>query len=445
MRDIVAPTAAGCPVAARRLFSEALPHDMHPTYRELREGSAIHLLELTPGLRAWVVPRYADAVPLFDHAAFARDWRTVPRPACEFGRRRYPEDHFAVNGTHLFNTDSPDHTRLRRIVMPYLTRRRVESWRPFITKLVNTTFDWLDGREDADFVTDVAFPMTAAVIGDFLGLPETYRTEMTKLMELNTAVLNPASPEWSHGAHEQHRLAVRVMHEKWNDDSDDLIGALIRAHRVHKAVSRLTITSMIIYLFGAGYETTASLLSNGALALLTDQRLADQVRADNRLVPSLVEELLRIDAPAPFGGVRFALQPMELCGVQVQPGDLVYPLLAAANRDPRVYDDADDLMLGREGPGHLSFGLGAHRCIGAELARLEAVVALTELADRFPDMTLAVEPDTLTRRGVLHLRLLKSLPVHVHGAREDPPRRERVSHPPHVVREAGRPRGGRQR
>src|SRR5262249_36628730 len=159
--------------------------------------------ELPGGLQAWVVTRHAEATQLYGHPGLTRDWRTLERPACDFGRQRYPEDHFAVSGKQLFNTVGADHTRLRRIIMPYLTRRRVEMWRPTVVELVNAAFDRLSGREEADFVTDFALPVTSAVVGEILGLPEQPRAEMTKLMEVSTAQLDPSSVEWSRAAHEQ--------------------------------------------------------------------------------------------------------------------------------------------------------------------------------------------------------------------------------------------------
>jgi cytochrome P450 PksS len=170
---------------------------------------------------------------------------------------------------------------------------------------------------------------------------------------------------------------------------------------------------MVFLLLVAGHETTVNLIGNGTLALLEHAAALARVRADEKLIRPAVEELLRFSSPVETATRRFAREDVPLAGVTVPRGALVLAVIASANRDGRQFPDPDRLDVGREPNKHLAFGLGAHYCLGAALARLEGQVAVQALLRRAPALRLAVAPDRLRWRGGLVVRGLEALPVAV--------------------------------
>ena len=178
--------------------------------------------------------------------------------------------------------------------------------------------------------------------------------------------------------------------------------------------------AMVSLLLIAGHETTVNLIGNGMLALLEHPRQLERLRDDPGLIKPAVEELLRYDGPLETATERYAREDVTIAGVTIPRGEMVFAVLASANRDERQFDHADTLDLTREPNRHLAFGQGVHFCLGAPLARLEGQIAINTLLRRIPDLRLAVPRPSLRRRPGLVLHGLKSLPVAF------PPRREPV-------------------
>jgi cytochrome P450 len=172
---------------------------------------------------------------------------------------------------------------------------------------------------------------------------------------------------------------------------------------------------MAFLLLVAGHETTVNLIGNGMYALLRHPDALARLRADPDLTPRAVEEFLRFDGPVDLATFRHTTEPVEIAGTTIPAGEVVLVALSSANRDPGRYPSADDLDLQREANGHLAFGFGLHHCLGAPLARLEGDVAFRTLLARFPEMTLAADPDELTWRSSMLIRGLTRLPVRLHG------------------------------
>lgn len=389
--------------------------DAHPSYRRLRDAGPVRRIALPGGLRAWAVTHYQEVLASLSEPLLTRDPRLLPEIDCDYLHTRYPEDSFNTVGRHLLNTDGADHRRLRRLVQPFFTRHRCEIWRAVIEDVVRSTVDRIATMAYVDLVADFAVPVPLTVISLILGIPPAYRSELAERLSVVSAPIRPDAPAARTAIDELSAMAVDIMAEKRSSNDDDLITALVRAHDRDRSVSRLEITSSIIFLLGAGYETTTSLLSSAALTMLTDPDLLTRLRTQPALMDAAIEEFLRHDAPLPFGMARFATDFVYMGGTTISPGEIVFPLLAAANRDPLVYDHPDLVCLGRDGPGQLAFGIGVRRCIGAELAKMEASIALQALIDRLPRMQLAADPTSLRRHGVLHIRGLDRLPVIVNA------------------------------
>ena len=402
------------------------PRDPHRTYRQLREAGPIHRMALPGDPTAWVLIGYRPVAELLSHPGFSRDALGKAQLAGSFGRLRYPGDLFLFSGgPQLFNTDGAEHSRLRRIIAPVFTHHAMARWRPKVAAVAREVTDRLAGRQEADLVADFAMPVAAAVISHVLGAGDLMGPRLASLASAAISAFPDNPAQARRATLDLRRLTRELIDQAGPRTGDDLLSVLIRAHgqdahdhdaHAHgRTLRRAEVVSMFTSLLNAGYETVASLLSYGALMLLADRDLAKLVRDDPAAMADTVEELLRHEPPVPFGGPQFAQYPVELCGVTIAPGERVYPLFAAANRDPAVYPRPDRFQAGRIGPRALSFGAGRHRCPGAELARLQAQLALAELVRRLPGLRLAVDPDTLPRNGVVHLRRLAHLPVRMEG------------------------------
>jgi len=206
----------------------------------------------------------------------------------------------------------------------------------------------------------------------------------------------------------------RVVALKHDRPGDDLVTALIRARDGEERLTRPELLSSIFQLIVAGHDTTANLIGNGMVALLTHPEQMRRLQADPDLLEDAVEELLRFDPPAPHATFRYTTEPVELGGQTIPAGSQVIVNLAAANRDPALNANPNVLDLARAAGRHLAFGHGIHFCLGARLARMEGHVALGTLVRRFPEMRLAVpvsslhwdHGDGLVLRGLSHLPVI---------------------------------------
>ena len=195
------------------------------------------------------------------------------------------------------------------------------------------------------------------------------------------------------------------------DPREDIVTALIEAEEAGDKLSEKELIGMIGLLLFAGYETTVNLIATGALTLMQHPDQRDRMRADESLAEPAVEELLRYTSPADFATPRIARQDIVLSGITIPRGAVVLAALGSANRDESQFRDAGILDLTREPNRHVAFGMGAHFCVGAPLARLEGQIALTTLFRRFPDLRPGRPAETLRWRRGLLFRGLEEFPV----------------------------------
>ena len=209
------------------------------------------------------------------------------------------------------------------------------------------------------------------------------------------------------------RYLRKLIASKREDPADDLVSDLVRAHVDGESLDAEELMGMIAILLSAGHETTTNLIGNGMLVLLDYPEMAAALR--NGTIPAgpAVEELLRFAGPVDTTTPRYARVDTTIAGIDTPRGTLVLGLVSSANRDDRQFTDAGRLDLERTPNRHLSFGEGAHYCVGAALARLEGAIAFRDLLRHFPDMRLAVSKDRLRWRQGLVLSGLRSLPVAV--------------------------------
>jgi cytochrome P450 len=207
------------------------------------------------------------------------------------------------------------------------------------------------------------------------------------------------------------RYIRRLVRLRQVHPEDDLTTALIQAEEAGDRMNADEMLAMIFLLLIAGHETTVNLIGNGMLALFTHPEQMEELRGNAALVASAVEEMLRFDSPVEMATERYATEEVEFSGTAIPAGARVYVVIASANRDEQQFERADQFDITRPNNRHLSFGMGAHYCLGAPLARLEGQIAITALLKRMPKLRLAMPYNEIRWKSGLVLRGVKSLPV----------------------------------
>lgn len=312
----------------------------------------------------------------------------------------------------LLFMDAPDHVRLRGLIGKAFTPRTVELLRPRIAEVGDELLEPLRQAGRLDVIGDFAFQLPVTVICELLGVPAEDRDLFRRLTNDMAAVLDlDATPDqYGRAAGAALTFAaylVPLFEERRRAPRDDLISSLVAAEEAGDRLGADELLSTVIVLLVAGHETTMNLIGNGLLALLRHPDQLALLRAQPDLMPSAVEELLRYDSPV-RRTIRIALDDAVVDGQRVRAGEQVTAMLHAANHDPTVFASPDTLDITRNARRHVSFGAGAHYCLGAALARAEAQIALDALI-ALPDLELAIDEPRWRPLETLHA--LASLPV----------------------------------
>jgi cytochrome P450 len=400
--------------AAEPLFNPLSPEfirDPYPHYARMRNTDPVHLN--VHG--AFVASRHAEVSLVMRDRRFGKDY--VERTIRRYGPKIMEEPIFRSMSHWMLQQDPPDHTRLRGLVVKAFTARRVEDMRPRIQEVVEQTIDAVIAKGDMDLIEDFAFRLPVTIICDMLGIPEEHREVFYKGSRDGGRILDPVplSPEEIAQANTNNAMArmyfEQLFEMRRRNPGNDLTSQLIQAEEAGDKLSNEEMTANIILLFGAGHETTVNLIGNGLLALYRNPDQLALLKANPSLITNAVEEFLRYDSSVQLTG-RVALEDIEdLGGKRIPKGETVLCLLGSANRDPAVYPDRpDQLDITRPNVRPLSFGGGIHHCLGAQLARIEAEVAVSTLLRRLPDLRLddAQNPEW---RPTFVLRGLKRLPA----------------------------------
>jgi cytochrome P450 len=303
---------------------------------------------------------------------------------------------------------------LRALLTPEFTMRRISRLAPRIEAIVDDQLDRMAARgPEADLVEDFAFPIPFLVICELLGLPVEDRERFRKLSHARFDTAGGGMSAFGAIGQSQVFLLEATRRERENP-GDGLLGRIIQV--LGDDVSDEEIAALADGVFTGGYETTASMLALGALVLLRDRDAFELVRTDDAAIGRVVEEMLRYLSVVQIAFPRFAKVEHDLYGRRVRKGDVVIAALSRADRDTRVGPDLGRFDPARPPSSHLAFGYGFHRCVGAELARLELQIAFPRLVRRFPELALAVDPETLRFRDQSIVYAVDSLPVSLGGA-----------------------------
>lgn len=395
-----------------RLLDPSNRADPYPVCRQILERGPL----VVPETNLVVFSSFADCGDVLRHPASASDRLKSSVAQREIARGAEPRPFGAPGFLFL---DPPDHTRLRKLAQQAFAPKRVRALEADIVAMVDDLLDEVARAGTFDAVADLAHPLPVAVICRMLGVPLADEPEFSRASALLAQGLDPFVSFTGEVAESfQERMTAGrwlrgylagLVEERRAAPRDDLISALIAAEEDGDQLTTEEIVATCNLLLIAGHETTVNLIANAILAMLRRPRYWAELAADADRASSIIEETLRFDPPVQLVG-RIAAQEMTIGepdgSVTVPKGDTMMLLLAAAQRDPAAFDRPDEFDPDREGLRHLAFGHGVHFCLGAPLARLEARVALSRVAARFPDACLdgeAVYRPNVTLRGLAAL------------------------------------------
>lgn len=373
-----------------------------PAYAQLRGKP--QRVRMPNGRPAWLLTRYEDV-----RAALAD-----PRMSSDFLQPNFPSLNMVPPAPGIYSfvrMDAPDHGRLRRMVTPDFSVRRMREIRPAIEEMADGLLDrMLEAGKPADLVESFALPLPSMVIARMLGVPP----------ELN-GVFQQCSRTIAHtdSTAEQAAAALGQLGALLNDLADakkdapaeDIISRLVHQYEASGELTRFETVAMCTLLLFAGHETSANQISLSVIYLSQYPEQRAEIQRDPALLRPAIEEMLRFASLKQHDLIRVAAEDMEFAGVRMAKGDGVITSQPSANHDASVYPDPDRFDIHREAKGHLAFGHGAHACLGASLARIEVEVALERLLHRLPDLDLAVDVADIPFRHDMLIYGVHGLPI----------------------------------
>ncbi|MGW9299504.1 cytochrome P450 [Streptomyces cyaneofuscatus] len=378
--------------------------DPYPVYAALRAKGPVHRVRIPEGTHAWLVVGYEAGRTLLADQRLSKQWAKAS-PALGVTK--------VSAGTSMLSSDTPDHTRLRKLVAREFTPRRMEELTPRVQEMTDELLDRMLAAPDrrADLVEALSYPLPMNVICELLGVPFLDRTAFREWS--NQAVSSVDASKRDSSTRAMAAYLTELLQDKRARPGEDLMSALI--HTADDDGDRLSadeLMGMAWLLLVAGHETTVNLITNGVHNLLAHPEQLALLRADFGLINNAVEEILRFEGPVETPTYRFTTEPVDIDGTVIPGGgELVLVAMSDANRDPARYPDAARFDITRDARGHIAFGHGIHYCLGAPLARIEARVAIRSLLERCPELRLTADPATLDWRTGLLMRGPLSLPV----------------------------------
>ncbi|MDI2125588.1 cytochrome P450 [Yinghuangia seranimata] len=368
-------------MTAQLPFAITEPLRPPPEQRRLRDSGDVHKIRTRVGDEAWLVTGYEHVRALLDDERLGRT-HPAPETAPRSGES-------ALLGTPLpgFETEKADHTRMRRLLQPYFSPRRMRALRARVEELTAELLDAMEKQgPTADLCAALALPLPILVICELLGVPYEDRE---RFRAWSVAVGDVADADRSlQGLAELYGYGLELVARKRREPGDDVISGMCAT----EGVSDAEIARMSMLLLFAGHETTVVQIGFGALLLLATPGQWASLVADPSRIDAVVEEVMRAPSVGNGGIPRWAKTDLEVAGTRIRAGELVMLDTFAANHDGTVYASPDLFDPERVAAPHVAFGYGARYCLGAPLARIELAVVFGQLARRFPGLRLAVPP-----------------------------------------------------
>ncbi|MFB4280468.1 cytochrome P450 [Nonomuraea sp. MTCD27] len=378
-----------------------------PEWAELREGCPVATIRLASGDEALLLTRYDDVRQVLSDPRFTRQLDAAD------AARVTANESGGVFGSGGSSMSGDEHRAWRQLVGKAFTAKRVTAMQPRIQAMAEHLVEEMVTREaPADLVSAVGFPLPVWAICDLLGVPDSDRDRFAYWSDTMLSMTRFGQEEIDAAQAEFDAYLVALTEAKQARPGDDLVSELLSM--VAGLDGRLTeqlVLGTAKGLLVAGHETTANMIGKMVSMLLADRGRWEALLADPKLVRPAVEEVLRYDANPGFGMPRYLSEEVEVAGEPLPKGTTVICSMAAANRDERQFERADEMRLDRSPNPHVAFGVGPHSCIGQSLARTELQTVLRVLLDRLPTLELAVPVAELRRREGLVVGGLERVPV----------------------------------
>jgi len=376
----------------------------------LRQQCPVARITLPSGDEATLLTRYDDVKQVLSDTRFGRGL-SAPDAA-----RLADTESGGLFNSEMANTlpqTGEGHDRWRKLVGRWFTAKRMNALKPDIEVMANQLIDeMVKAGQPADLKAHLAFPLPVYVICDMLGVPEADRDRFSHWSDSMLSLTRYTQAEMDANQAEFNEYLAAHIEAKRAEPADDLLSELIVAKDAEgRGLTDKELVFTGIGLLVAGHETTANMIAKMTAMLLTKRERWEAVLADRSLIRTTVEEALRFDADLGLGMVRYIDQDIEVAGERIPSGTTVMCDMAAANRDETAFEGAADMNLARNPNQHLTFGAGAHSCLGQSLARTELQTVLGVLLDRLPTLDLAVPAAELERIEGLAVTGLASLPV----------------------------------
>lgn len=403
-RDENATPPAGCPAVS--ISSEAFRDDPFPTYEHLRKECPVaHSDEYFPEYGGvTVLSRYADV------RTSLADWKTYT--SAVVGVTSIPMVIQRDFPLLPIEVDPPLHTGYRTLIAPAFRKPIIEQMRPRVREILDGLLDGidaLDGSGDVDLVADLVVPFSTGTLGEFMQLPSEDQQRWAEWgHRLFRSEIDPDDAVAA--TREMVTYLDDVMDGREAEPQDDLITLLLTSEVDGQRMTRSEIRGLVIAILGtAGHETSASAMSSALYELAANPDALRELREDEELLPTAVEEMLRLSSPVQLFG-RNTTRDVELHGETIPAGAVIAAGLGSANTDPEVFPEPYEMQLDRKPNRHLTFGVGPHNCVGAPIARLEMELLLSEVARRYSEIRIA-DPDALEWNPRLDRRGLWKMPA----------------------------------
>lgn len=398
-----------------QLVSAEFVRDPYPLLHRMRTEAPVYWSEAIGG---WLLTRYDDIVVSFkETTAYSNEQRlgqaVAYLPPEKRANYKAFEAHYATKG--LLHSDPPDHTRLKALVGREFTPKVVEQMRPRIQETVNKLLDQAQAKGQLDVVPDLAQALPVGVIAEILGVPPEERYLFRPWTDdiLSFQGVNKPSEEDLTRAQrallEVRAYLMEMIRRRRRQPTDDLMSKLVAVESAGERLSESELINTAVTLLTAGHETTLALIANTIFTLLANPAQLDLLRRRPELLAPAIEESLRYESPVSRQSRRMKADA-ELGGRHIKPGQMVFQMLNAANRDPAHFANPDCFDIQRQDNKHLAFGLGIHFCIGAPLGRAEGAIAIGSMLRRFPNLRL-LDPQPDWDTGKRNSRVLRSLRV----------------------------------
>ncbi|BBY64975.1 cytochrome P450 [Mycolicibacterium helvum] len=379
--------------------------DPYPLYEQLREmGTGVHWSDVLGG---WVATRYDDVKSMVTRSAeFSSDTFYDGAPSAHNPEDSEHRRFISISSRQFIFQDPPVHTRIRSIFRHAFTRTSIARWRPMMEEVTDEVLARYQPGEELDIMPHFAADIPVAVIASILGVPKDKWAELRHWSEAYGRTLDPGVQ--GNLRDSSIRIALEMMDylsdlvaQRRADPRDDLITLIATTEADdggcltdEEAISQITL------LLAAGNDTTTALIGSAMTIMIDRPDVKAALLDDPARIAGAIEEMLRFDPPFHLN-FRKAKADAEYGGQQIRTGQMCFQVIAAANRDPRQFDNPGVIDIDRDASRHLAFSHGIHHCVGAPLARMEGEVVLRKLLERFPDFAAGTAPAARRTHNIL--------------------------------------------